>query len=395
MSVDPGIVLNQFVIKATARCNLDCSYCYVFNRRDQSWRTRTRAMSDEVFAATVERIRRHCLVSGQTKARLLFHGGEPLLVGPRTLEKWIDLARSQLGPVAEVRFAVQTNGTLITDRWARLLVDNDVEVGISLDGPPEINDAARVDHAGRGSHRRVVDGVEHLRAAGAPINILTVVPLGAPPDAVLGHLTDLRPNQLHLLLPDHHHGDIAGIRERFGPTPVADFLVPAADAWLRADGSPDIPLFRNVCRLLLGATTRSDTFGNPPLSFVFVEVDGEIEGLDVLRAVGEGLSSTGLDIRRDDFRDIQEASDFHRRVIFSGMPIPQGCRSCPERSTCAGGYLPHRYSADRGFDNPSVWCDDILVLFGHLRRALGVDADETRLRRKLLDECARNRPWVA
>ena len=127
-------------------------------------------------------------------------------------------------------------------------------------------------------------------------------------------------------------------------------------------------------------------FGNPPLGFVFIETDGEIEGLDVLRLDAEGMASTGLNVMHDDFSSIASVSPFHAQAIFDGLPLPQGCVGCPEQDTCAGGYLPHRFSTSRGFDNPSVWCADILILFAYVRDLLGVDGSETRLRRQALRE---------
>jgi uncharacterized protein len=66
---------------------------------------------------------------------------------------------------------------------------------------------------------------------------------------------------------------------------------------------------------------------------------------------------------------------------MAGLPLPAGCRACRERDTCAGGHLPNRYSRERGFDNPSVWCADLLALFDHVRLRMGVSHEETELRR--------------
>ena len=81
-------------------------------------------------------------------------------------------------------------------------------------------------------------------------------------------------------------------------------------------------------------------------------------------------------------------SDLHRLAIFDGVRLPSGCEACRERTTCAGGYLPHRYSRARGFDNPTVWCADMLRLFGRLRELLKVPVEETTLRRRILAEIA-------
>ena len=68
------------------------------------------------------------------------------------------------------------------------------------------------------------------------------------------------------------------------------------------------------------------------------------------------------------------------------MPTPTPCLGCIEERTCSGGYLPHRYSLERQFDNRSVWCADLLAIFGRLRELLDVSARETELRRRLLRE---------
>jgi uncharacterized protein len=376
------VVPLQFLIKVAARCNLNCSYCYVFNKSDQSWRYRSKLMADATYQAMLGRIRHHCELSGQPIVRLMFHGGEPLLLGSSRFVRWIAEARRELRGTA-LSFAIQTNGTLIDRTWADVFAGEGVEVGISIDGPPEIHDLARVDHAGRGSYDDVVAGIEALHRVGVPVNTLTVIPLGVSGLVVYHHLRSLKPATVNFLFPDQTHDDIQPVRDTVGATPVADFLIPVADEWLTSSApQPDVPIVRNIYRMLLGGESRSDMFGNTPLGFVVVEVDGEIEGLDALRSAGEGLSSTGLNVFANSFMDIREQGGLHASAIFDGLALPSGCHGCPEAATCAGGYLPHRYSTVHGFDNPSAWCSDILAIFSHIRSVTGVDVDESALRRQ-------------
>jgi uncharacterized protein len=380
--------LYQYILKVAARCNLNCTYCYVFNKGDSTWKQRPPIMSDTAFTATLERIRRHCLFAGQKSVKVLFHGGEPTLVGTQRFDSWCEEARKTLEDVAEVRFSLQTNGTLLNDEWAKVLLKHNVFIGISMDGPKRIHDRFRVDHKGQGSYERVERGLSVLREAKIPFGILTVIPFGAAdPVSIHRHFVSLGTKSVGYLLPDFTHDTIAPIRQRYGLTPCADFLIPIFDEWW-FNGTPDFDIreFREIARLIMGGRHTIDFLGNDPAHYVVVETDGEIEGLDCLRVCEEGMTKTGLNVMDADFRDIERASAFHARAMFEGKELPQACRSCPERDICGGGYLPHRYSRDRGFDNPSVWCADLLRLFAHIRHRLGVSVEQTQLCREALIE---------
>ncbi len=136
-------------------------------------------------------------------------------------------------------------------------------------------------------------------------------------------------------------------------------------------------------RVIMGGSSEIDVIGNPELRYLSVETDGSIHGPDKLRSCEDGMSAMELNVHQNDLCEIAIASPFHAQIM-DGLPLRSGCRACPERDTCAGGHLPNRYSKARGFDNPSVWCADLLALFAHVRKRLGVSHAETRRRRKEL-----------
>jgi uncharacterized protein len=382
--VAEAVALNPFIVKIASRCNLNCSYCYIYNQADTGWRSRPAVMSDETFDATIDRIRGHCVFSGQDVVMLLFHGGEPTLVGAKRFQSMCSRARERLKDVADVSLGIQTNATRLTDEWIDVLQRQDVQVGISMDGPKDVHDVFRVDHKGRGSYDAVARGVMLLRQAGTPFTILSVVQFGQDPLRIHHHFLDLGCKSISYLLPACTHETIGAIREQHGPTPCADFLIPIFDDWW-FESTIDVRIreFWNIGRVLLGGESQLDSIGNPPLRFVGIETDGSMEGLDKLRACEDGMTEIGLSVRDSDFRDIARVSAFHHSAM-SGMPLPQVCMRCLERDTCGGGYLPHRYSRDRGFDNPSVWCADLLLLFAHVRHRMNVSQAETASRRLAL-----------
>jgi uncharacterized protein len=379
----------QFVLKVASRCNLNCSYCYVYNKGDETWRSRPSIMPDAVVTAAVSRIRRYCEASGQTVAPVVFHGGEPCLVGAARLRAWCEELRDGLRGVATARFSIQTNGTLIDGEWIGVFRDEDIQVGVSIDGPAAIHDAFRVDHDGNGSHKTVEEGIRRLLAGGLSPQVLSVIPLRGDGLRTYEYFRALGVRRINFLLPDYTHDTKRSAVSRLGATPVADFLMPIVEKWCLTDWEEtDVPLLRQIAELILGGSSGTDQFGNGPLGIVFIEADGDIEGLDFLRVCGNGAAAIGLSVLRDDFEQIAKASELHGRVLFEGLRLPSACVECPERDTCGGGCLPHRFSQDRGFDNPSIWCADILQLFGKMRELLAVAAAETASRRAFLNQLA-------
>ena len=51
----------------------------------------------------------------------------------------------------------------------------------------------------------------------------------------------------------------------------------------------------------------------------------------------------------------------------ASINLCEKCRACKFMSACGGGYLPHRYSNKNGYDNPSVYCDDLYSMFDNMQ----------------------------
>ena len=385
--MQPDTTIYQVHFKIASRCNLNCSYCYIYNKADSTWRDKPPVMSDEVFDAALQRVRHQTDSTRQRYLLIGFHGGEPCLVGPRRFDAWCGKAREVLHRIPELDLCIQTNGTLLDEEWAGVFRRHQVNVGVSVDGPKQIHDAFRIDHQGQGSYEQVKRGLATMSDAGIPFTILCVIPLGADPLAVHRHFVEtLRCTHVTYLLPLYTHDTIGPVLSRYGPTPCADFLIPIFDEWW-FNNTTDVTVgnFKNMVRLILGGKSRMETIGNTPPSYVFINTDGGLECTDTLRVCEDGLVQMKLNVREVGFDAIQQADSMHKTAIFEGMPLPRGCRACAERDTCAGGYLPHRYSHSNGFDNPSVWCADLLKIFGHLRERLAVSAEDTAARRRKLE----------
>lgn len=365
-------MIRQVVLKLASHCNLNCSYCYLYNHEDDSWKSRPAFISDDVYDAALAALAAYCSRPPAGPIEILFHGGEPTLVGAKRFAALVARARSVLGP-ALASIGLQTNATRIDRQWVDVLVDGGVGVSISLDGPPEIHDLARVNRGGGGSYYAALRGLDLLRAANLDPGVLCVVNPAASGRRIYDHFRSLGLRGFTFLPPDVSHDNKATLLRGLPLTAVGDYLIGVFDAWLDED-DPDVRVepFADLLKSMMGASGGGDLFGNPAQSYIIIETDGAIETLDALRVCENGITRTELNVRTHGLDEIAGLNPLLDRMLRSGLPLCATCRNCGDVGVCGGGYPPHRFSRARGFDNPSVWCADIKALLDHVRRRTGV-----------------------
>jgi len=117
--------------------------------------------------------------------KIQFTGGEPLL----NLDL-IETAVDYLGEIGiQVPCQIQTNATLINPDVAGRLKSLKIGIGVSLDGPPSVNDPLRLFSSGRGSTRSTLAGIIALRDEGIRIGTTSV--LSRANAGALAELVDL------------------------------------------------------------------------------------------------------------------------------------------------------------------------------------------------------------
>lgn len=382
--VDRGwrpVPISQFLLKVHSRCNLACSYCYIYEGGDESWRTRPRTMSDETLRAAATRIGEHAVVHGLEQVEIVFHGGEPLLVGADFLGRAVDLLHAALPAGTALDASVQTNGTLLDEATLDALLPLDVRVGVSIDGT---DSALRLYPDGKPSAHLVEEAVRRLagpRYRSIYAGLLCVIDLDHDPLAVYERLCALRPPRLDFLLP---HGDWSS-RPPGRPddltAPFAEWLIRIFDRWYTNRGDrPGIRLFDEIIHLLLGGHSRTEAVGLSPAALLVIETDGALEQVDALRTGYPGAAETGLHVLRN---TVDEAL-FHPGIAARQLGIDalaDECRSCRFGRICGGGFYGHRYRAGTGFRHPSVYCADLFALIAHIKSTV---AAEVRAHRRLV-----------
>ena len=148
-------VIRYLILIVTTRCNLLCRYCYngeVCNARD---------MSEDVVNRTLD-----IASQGEGPIHIQITGGEPTLV-PDKIAMVLENVRRRI--TRPYTIGIQTNGTFLNLDLAREFKKYGVQVGISLDGPPGVNERLR---GGTGATLR---GLGILESCEVPFRITTVV----------------------------------------------------------------------------------------------------------------------------------------------------------------------------------------------------------------------------
>lgn len=372
---------SSFVVKIVSPCNLNCSYCYEYNALDQSWRDMPRFMSPETARQVAMRIREHLHDETQTEpipVPIVFHGGEPLMMPVEGLQELIDVFRSVFGEALNPIFGMQTNGILLRNRHIELMNREGMQIGVSCDGPPAVNDIFRVNHVGRGSGDQLERVLRRLTGEPCFKTILSVIHAGSDPIQVLDYLMSFKPQAIDFLLPHGTYDRPPLFKQSFESTPYADWLIPIFDKWFfHTDGKIRIRMFEEILENLCGGMGSLESMGLRPVTLLIVASDGSFEGVDTLKAVGPGEHVLGMNARDHTLDEVSMHPKVTMRQLGE-LGLCATCSSCDKRHVCGGGYLPHRHSSKSGFANPSLYCRDLYKLISHIESSMRLFLDSRK-----------------
>lgn len=367
-------ISTYLLIKLASRCNLACTYCYWF--RDEGVYRTPKLMTEIVEDALIERLATHIIRYGLKSFNCIFHGGEPLLFGIDRFKKLIgkmEIVGKSTDCVME--YSITTNGVLINEEWSAIFKYHSVRVAVSIDGTASVHDNFRKKINGRGSHSAAVRGYQLLKQIGLQPNIIAVCDPKSDPEATLKFLIeDLECVNLDVLPPDlNHNDDIVSI---------AQYYKTLFDIWYDkySDSGIKVRFLHSLIRSVLGLETNSDSFGYGPLHTISLSTDGALEPNDVLRIGGSERTKTNANILRSDLDEVAAEKNWIE-AYNSALKLCSKCENCKYNFACGGGHLSHRWSDNNAYDNPSVYCDDLMLLFDHVWNRVSADiliSDGTR-----------------
>ena len=355
--------ISQLLVKVASRCNIDCSYCYWF--RDAAVYDKPKLMSADVLHRLLQRIEEHVAEHSLIDFPIILHGGEPLLWGIENfhlIAEACEAISSRTG--CDIPIAVTTNGVLIDDEWLNCFEARNISVAISLDGPAHIHDIHRRTFHGTGTHAAAERAARMLVSRDIAVSALAVCNPAYLPKQYVDFFAECGVSNYDIMIPD------ATVDEN--PPSVASFYKGLFDLWLEANRSKptvNVRIISDMITALLGNNSPTEGVGHKPVELCTVMTDGSVEAHDVLRIAGDGFTHTKFNIFEHAIDDVRNEPRW-KAARDASINLSEKCQQCKFMNACGGGYLPHRFSKKNGYDNPSVYCDDLYSMFENMQSVL-------------------------
>lgn len=149
--------VKSMTLALTEQCNLRCKYCgYIPKYIDGNYQLKE--MQKEVALKAIDLLMKNSQESDV--CNLGFYGGEPLLR--------LDLIKECIAyikdkyPFRQPTYNITTNAVLFDDNVTDFLIENNIKITISLDGPKKYQNKYRVDGGGNESYEKVYQNIHLL-----------------------------------------------------------------------------------------------------------------------------------------------------------------------------------------------------------------------------------------
>jgi len=328
-------------------CNLRCIYCWS-RHFDQS-------LLETMPFEVAEKLIKDASRLDQPVYSFVWLGGEPILAGMDFFRHILDYQRRYLNNRL-VRNKVQTNGLALDDEWIRFLLDSSFKIGISIDGPKDIQDYYRVDAENKGSFDRVFHNIKKCQEAGLKFGVIATI-------------TDISVSQPERIFDFFVSNNIKGFGLNFAhemdngqllPFSVtadqyAEFMTRIFDRWLEAN-DPRIRIreIDNLIAGLLGGRPKTCSFNGSCGNFFSVDVNGDVlpcERFATAAPFGNLMDSSIQACLSS--RGYQQ----HNQEVSC---LPRACLRCQWLNVCHGGCAHYRNG------NKPVFCAGNRRLLQHI-----------------------------
>ena len=351
----------QLMVKiAGGNCNMRCRYCYYLPYCEPGEPCMTNDLL-EIY------IRQHIEASSDETISFCWHGGEPILYGLDGFRGIVELQKKYCPDGRRILNGIQTNGTLLDDKWCAFFAAEHFVVGVSIDGPERHHDCNRITSAGDPTHNNVLESIARLKSHGVTVECLCVVHAknAREPKEVYEFFRTLDIRWLTFIplvevLPDGSVGERTVSSEDWG-----EFLCKVFDTWRDFDiGAIQIQIFEETARAAFGiersyCVLRKTCGGVPTL-----DSRGNLYCCDRFMAPEYLLGN----IREFTLKEILNLDLLKKFGEAKFQQLPEKCLNCPVLDMCGGGCPKDRVLRS---EDGNLWlnylCTGLQRFFLHVR----------------------------
>jgi len=349
-----------------ALCNLRCRYCYYLDKKNLYPAEESLVMGDDILERYIIQ---HIEASTEETIFFSWHGGEPLMAGIEFFRKAVALQKKHKPSGSEIINGVQTNGTLIDNKWGWFFAENNFLVGISIDGPGDMHNRFRTTSEGRSSLPQVLKGYDTLMRYKIKSEILCVVNSFNVkfPLIIYDFFKELGAAYITFLpLVERRSGTQSGVsRASVPPLEFGNFLISVFDEWTERDiGEIKIQIFEEAARTAFNLEHTLCIFKKTCGGVPVVERNGDFYSCDHF------VNSENL-IGNINNGSIAGFLDSERQKAFGhakSLTLPRYCIECEVKAMCNGECPKNRFIATPdGEPGLNYLCSGYKAFFNHCR----------------------------
>jgi uncharacterized protein len=364
-----------FVKPVGPSCNLDCSYCYYLQKEQLYPAARSFRMSNDLLEAY---IKQHIQASTEPIIFFSWHGGEPTLAGLDFFREVVRLQKALKPAGCKIMNGLQTNGTLLDDRWCSFFAEEGFIIGISLDGPREFHDHYRVTKDHKPTFERVINGYKLLRKHCILTEILCVVNAAnvQHPLQVYRFFKDIKAEFITFLpLVEYRKDEMNSVSQQSVPAKAFGiFLSSVFDEWMEQDiGHIKIQIFEESVRTAFHQDHTLCIFKKTCGGVPVVEHNGDFFSCDHFVDDAHCLGN----IKE---KPLTELLDSPVQKAFGQKKLdrlPRYCLSCEVRDMCNGECPRNRFiKTPDGEDGLNYLCEGYRYFFNHCLPFVQAVADQ-------------------
>lgn len=360
----------SIVLKTVEVCNLNCSYCYFFNGIDKSYKKHPPYIARNTIKDIALFLDQALQDFQFDQITIGLHGGEPLLQNKIDFDWMCNQFVKTLNPLTKVYFTLQTNGITLDQGWIDLIQKYNIGVGVSIDGPKAYHDQYRVDHRGKGSYDKVVDRIKFFNKEASARGIsklgaLSVVnPAFSAKDTYRHFVDEIGLTSFNFLLPDNNYD----VPPDFPPESYGKFMCEVLEEWTK-DDNPEIKItfISSLLAIFLGGTSLVYGIGpsNPSsIPLITVASNGDLSPVDELRSTDPSIMHVS-NVTSTTLKNFLSLPIF-KEILDAQQKLPEICQICCWQSICGSGGIVNRFSMNKRFNNPSIYCEGLKIFYSRL-----------------------------